>query len=245
MTPTTVPPSAEAYSEYSLTSASAGSYSLVNVNSNFTNNQVLVADKMNSFTWVVPARMSPPSVSISAPANGATVSGTAVAVSATASNTNGIAGVQFKLDGTNLGAEKTTAPYATTWDTTQVANGSHVLTAVARDTAGNQATSVGPVRHGQQHELTTVSITAPSSGATVSGTSVTVSANASNTAGIAGVQFKLDGTNLGAEKTTAPYATTWDTTQVANGSHVLTAVARDTAGKSGTSSAAVRHGQQQ
>ena len=84
---------------------------------------------------------------------------------------------------------------------------------------------------------TTVSITAPTTGTTLSGKSVTVSADASNTSGIAGVQFKLDGTNLGAEKTTAPYATTWDTTQAVNGSHVLTAVARDTAGNLTTSAA--------
>src|SRR5258708_18493752 len=49
----------------------------------------------------------------------------------------------------------------------------------------------------------TVSITSPSSGATVSGT-ITVTANASDNVGVAGVQFKLDGANLGAEDTTAP-----------------------------------------
>src|SRR2546425_3634164 len=38
----------------------------------------------------------------------------------------------------------------------------------------------------------------PASGATVSA-SITVSANASDNVGVAGVQFKLDGANLGAE----------------------------------------------
>ena len=83
---------------------------------------------------------SPATISITGPTNGVTVSGS-VAVSATASSSAGIAGVQFKLDGTNLGGEKTTAPYATAWNTTQVPNGSHVLTAVARDMAGNLTTS--------------------------------------------------------------------------------------------------------
>ena len=51
-------------------------------------------------------------------------------------------------------------------------------------------------------------LTLGTSGATVSGTAVTVSATASDNVGVAGVQFKLDGANLGAEDTTAPYSST-------------------------------------
>src|SRR5207245_4437339 len=51
----------------------------------------------------------------------------------------GVVGVQFKLDGANLGAELTTAPYAISWATTAASNGTHSLTAVARDAAGNTA----------------------------------------------------------------------------------------------------------
>src|SRR5262249_18613675 len=72
----------------------------------------------------------------------------------------------------------------------------------------------------------TVSLTSPTAGATVSGT-ITVSANASDNVGVVGVQFKLDGANLGAEDTASPYSVTWNTTTVTNGSHTLTAVARD------------------
>jgi len=78
---------------------------------------------------------------------------------------------------------------------------------------------------------TTVSLTAP--GATVSG-KVTVSAT-SDIIDIAGVQFMLDGANLGTEDTTSPYSISWDTTQTTNGSHTLTAVARDAAGNLSTS----------
>src|SRR5207245_3317331 len=52
-----------------------------------------------------------------------------------------VVGVQFKLDGANLGAEVTAAPYAISWNTTGATNGSHTLTAIARDAAGNTATS--------------------------------------------------------------------------------------------------------
>src|SRR5204863_22354 len=78
-------------------------------------------------------------VSITAPAAGASVTGT-VSVTANASDNIAVVGVQFKLDGANLGAEDATSPYSTSWDTTTASNGSHTLTAVARDAAGNTAT---------------------------------------------------------------------------------------------------------
>src|SRR5205814_4305198 len=86
------------------------------------------------------ADATPPAVSITAPASGATVSGS-VTVSASASDNVGVAGVQFLVDGTNLGSEDTSSPYSASWNTTTVGNGSHTLTATARDAAGNRTTS--------------------------------------------------------------------------------------------------------
>src|SRR5262249_46719943 len=82
-----------------------------------------------------------PTVSISAPTAGSTVSGSSVTVSASASDNVGVVGVQFLLDGANLGSEDTTAPYSITWDTTTATNSTHNLSAVARDAAGNRTTS--------------------------------------------------------------------------------------------------------
>ena len=82
---------------------------------------------------------TPPTVRITYPAPGATVSGT-INVTASASDDRGVADVQFFLDGV-FGADDTTAPYSTPWDTTNASDGSHTLTAVARDTSGNQRTS--------------------------------------------------------------------------------------------------------
>ena len=87
-----------------------------------------------------PPDTTPPTVSITSPASGATVSGT-ITVTATASDNQGVAGVQFQLDGVNGGAEDTTTPYSVSWDTTTASGGTHTLTAVARDAAGNQTTS--------------------------------------------------------------------------------------------------------
>jgi len=87
-----------------------------------------------------PADTTPPTVSITAPAAGSTVGG-AVTISATASDNVGVAGVQFRLDGANLGSETTAAPYVVSWNTAGASNGSHSLTAVARDASGNTTTS--------------------------------------------------------------------------------------------------------
>ncbi len=174
-----------------------------------------------------------PTPSITSPTSGATVSASTT-VSANASAN--IVGVQFKLDGANLGAEKTSPPFSISWDTTAAANGQHTLTAVARNAAGQTGNSA-PVSVTVQNSSgggPTISITSPTSGATLSGTS-TVTAVASSTIGIAGVQFLLDGANLGAEVTATPYSYPWDTTASSNGTHTLTARARDTAGTTATS----------
>jgi hypothetical protein len=84
-----------------------------------------------------------PSVSMTAPATGTTVVGASVTVSASASDDVGVSSVQFQLDGANLNVEKTGAPYSTAWNTNTTPNGTHTLTAVARDVAGNQTTSTG------------------------------------------------------------------------------------------------------
>jgi Big-like domain-containing protein/purple acid phosphatase-like protein/ASPM-SPD-2-Hydin domain-containing protein len=85
---------------------------------------------------------TPPTVAVTAPASGNTVKST-VTISASASDNVGVAGVQFQLDGMKLGAEVTTQPYTVAWNTTSTADGTHILTAVARDAAGNLAKSVG------------------------------------------------------------------------------------------------------
>jgi hypothetical protein len=64
-----------------------------------------------------------------------------VRIAATASDDIGVTGVEFFLDGARLGGPDAEFPYETTWNTTGVANGLHVLTAVAHDAAGRQTVS--------------------------------------------------------------------------------------------------------
>ncbi|MGE4175243.1 MAG: LamG-like jellyroll fold domain-containing protein, partial [Thermoleophilia bacterium] len=81
-----------------------------------------------------------PVVSVTSPVAGAVVSGS-VGVAASASDDVGVVGVQFTVDGVNVGAEDTSAPYSVSWSSVGVSNGAHSLRAVARDAAGNVTTS--------------------------------------------------------------------------------------------------------
>jgi hypothetical protein len=85
---------------------------------------------------------TPPTVSMTAPTNGATVTGT-ITVSANATDNVGVASVQFQLDGASLGSPQTGPgpSYSVTWNTATASNGTHTLSAIATDAAGNTATS--------------------------------------------------------------------------------------------------------
>lgn len=106
----------------------------------------------------------------------------------------------------------------------------------SRDAAGNLAVSSDATftTLAEDTSAPTVSVSEPTSGTSVSGTT-TVSANASDNVVVAGVQFQLDGTDLASEDTTNEYSISWDTTAVPDGTYVLTAIARDEVGNTTTS----------
>jgi len=142
---------------------------------------------------------------------------------------------QWKKNGVNIAgatAASYTTPVTTTGDSGStfavvVTNAAGAVTSAATTLTVNNATDTTPP---------TVSITAPASGATVSGT-VSVTANASDNVGVASVQFQLDGANLGSLDTASPFSTSWSTATASNGAHTLQAIAKDAAGNSTTSAA--------
>ena len=115
----------------------AGSYFYVVTAQDVAQN---VSAPSNEAMAIVLADTTAPSVAITMPADEASLSGSTT-VAATASDDVGVAGVQFQLDGTALGAERVTAPYSVAWNTATTSNGPHTISAVARDAAGNRATS--------------------------------------------------------------------------------------------------------
>jgi hypothetical protein len=99
-----------------------------------------VGPASNQASAAATADVTPPTAALTNPAGGTTVTGM-VGLTANASDDVGVAGVQFLLDGVSLGAEDTAAPYSLAWDSATASNGSHTLSARARDAAGNVTTS--------------------------------------------------------------------------------------------------------
>jgi hypothetical protein len=86
----------------------------------------------------------------------------------------------------------------------------------------------------------TVSITSPSSGATVNAGSVPMTANASDDTSVASVAFAVDGTTVSTD-TTSPYSANWDASKATAGSsHTITAKATDAGGLSTTAQETVK-----
>jgi regulation of enolase protein 1 (concanavalin A-like superfamily) len=177
---------------------------------------------------------TPPTVAVTSPAAGAIASGT-VTLAASASDNTGVTTVQFRVNGVNSGAADTVTPFGTTWTTTGLAAGTYSITAVASDAAGNAATSAPVTVTLGDATAPTVTVTSPATGSTASG-SVALAASATDNVGVTSVQFRVNGSNVGAADTAAPYAGTWSTTGLAAGTYTVTAVATDAAGNQATSS---------
>jgi len=82
----------------------------------------------------------PPTVNVVAPASGATVSGPFQLI-ADASDAVYTSGVQFQIDGVNAATAVSTMPFQTTIQTFMYPNGTHTVTAIAYDSAGNSTVS--------------------------------------------------------------------------------------------------------
>ena len=84
---------------------------------------------------------TPPSVSITSPVNGGTISrGSTVTIQAAASDNVGVTKVEFYI-GNNLRCTDTTAPYSCSWNVPSAKNKTYTLQAKAYDAAQNVGTS--------------------------------------------------------------------------------------------------------
>ena len=177
---------------------------------------------------------TPPSVSITSPAAGATVFGS-VSVQVSASDNVGVSAVSLSVDGM-LAVVDTASPYTFQWDTTLVSNGLHTLTATGADAAGNTSSvSVSVNVNNSVVDLIppSVVITSPSNGSSVS-VNVSVYVNASDNVGVTRVDLYVDGT-LTSTSTSAPFTTKWNSRKAAAGTHSLQSKAYDGAGNSSMS----------
>ena len=135
--------------------------------------------------------VGPPSIAITAPANGASVSGM-ITVSGTASDNVSVSAVDVQVDGGSFNPASGTTNWSYSLDTTGLANGNHGLNARATDSSGNSASASITVNVNNDATAPTVAITAPADGASVSGT-VPVAGTAADNTGVSSVDVSVDG----------------------------------------------------
>ncbi|MDT0213135.1 Ig-like domain-containing protein [Rothia sp. ARF10] len=162
---------------------------------------------------------------------------------ATATDANsGVAQVviQYALTGTSTWkvlCTTTVDPWSCRFDTTTITDGSYGFRAVATDYAGNSTTSA--VVASRQVDNTVSSVSMEDPGPFLTGT-VTLSASATSTSGVASVriQYAPSGSSTWTDvctDTSAPFTCSWDTTTVGDGTYSFRAILVDGAGGTTTS----------
>ncbi|REK74102.1 signal peptidase I [Aeromicrobium endophyticum] len=131
----------------------------------------------------------------------------------------------------------TTAPYSCSVDTATLPNGTYSFRAVATDKAGNTATSATVANRTVQNTTASVTLTPPSTYLR-NGTVLAATATSTGTIASVKIQRSVAGANSWVDictDTSSPYSCTFDTTQVAEGTYDLRAVATTTDGIVATS----------
>ncbi len=91
-------------------------------------------------TQLIQVDKAPPSIVITSPSDGSSVSGRVEIMADARDGETGLREVRFYVDGALLATDQS-APYRTIWNTRRAAKGQHTVSAVAVDAAGNSATS--------------------------------------------------------------------------------------------------------
>lgn len=193
---------------------------------------------------VVASDSAAPTVTMTAPADNASVTGV-VTLEAAAQDNVGVTKVQFFAapagGSTVLLGEDTSGPFTLTRDTSTIASGSQFrLWTRAWDGANNYAQSPTinvRVNHTGDTTPPVLTITEPADGSTVSGT-INLSATATDENHISSVRFVIDFLSfeyiMTAPITEPPYTMRVDTLFLKDGLHRLEATARDVSGNTST-----------
>ena len=181
-----------------------------------------------------------PTTTVTNPAEGQSLVGP-VHLSADAVDDVDVVMVKWYVDGVQVAFDSDGAPWSAAWDSARIADGVHRIFAKARDSAGNWGSSpvvsfsVDNPQQSADQTPPTVALSAPKGGQTVDGNTVPLAASAFDNVGVARVKWYVDGVEVATDSDGEPWARTWDSRKVSNGSHRLLAKARDAAGNWGSS----------
>lgn len=198
-----------------------------------------------------PSDTTPPSISLTSPTSGAELTGNTVKLAATASDNVGVSRVDFKVDSDTV-TTNTASPYSVDWDSSLATNGSHTVSAIAYDAAGNSkvaslnvnvnnttakpdttapsAITQLPIADATLRGVTSLSGTADGTGSTIA--SIRVCAGCSSDSAASGATITKNG-NL------ASWSYSLDTTKLPNGANSIIVWVTDSAGNKGGAETAV------
>ncbi len=180
-----------------------------------------------------------PTTTVTAPANGSTVSDNNVTVSASSSDSVGVTSTELYIDGLLRGSSNS-GSVAFAWNTTQESNGNHTILSKAYDAAGNVGTSSTvsvTVSNSSDTVAPTVTITSPGNNSIITG-NINVSAQAADNVGVTKMELLIDG-KLKATSTASTLNYAWNIKGLKSGSHTLQVNTYDAAGNIGTTSVSV------
>ncbi|MFP2905126.1 Ig-like domain-containing protein [Pyxidicoccus sp. 3LFB2] len=170
---------------------------------------------------------TPPQVRIAAPLAGATVRGN-VAITASASDNVGVTRLEFYNGAQLVGSASNTVASTVWWSSRAVPNGTYTLRVLARDARDNVAEASVVVTVDNELTPPTLSFTSPLAGTTVTGT-LRLSVSASDDTAVASVVYEVDSQGIGSSSR-PPFLLGWDSRQLPDGLHTVTATAFDTSG---------------
>jgi hypothetical protein len=198
--------------------------------------QVAVNINNGSTTPTTPPPTGSGGLTITSPANGATLSGSSNACSA--SVPSGTTYVRFYRDGAWLNTDAG-SPYTCNINTTGLASGTHKLKAISYNTnnAVNGQAEIsfnvgtgGSTGGGTSNAAPSVSLSSPAASAVLSNTASCAASASDSDGSVSRVEFLLGSTVVGSD-TASPYGCSFDTKPFANGSYTFTARATDNLGK--------------
>jgi len=214
-------------------------------------NQSLIAAQTVSSN----ADMIPPTVSVTEPEANAVLAGI-VTVGAAADDNSAVDSVEFYLDGGLIGTSFI-EPHRFSWNTSEVPDGEHTLTAVAEDTSGNLAVSapvIVTVQNTREPDPVpeptpeptpvadttppVVQLKSPTDGSTLSSKATVSASGADDESGVVMMRVFVDG-SLMTEQAKASITWNWNLRKVSKGVHTVTAQAVDGAGNAGEVSVTV------
>ncbi len=183
---------------------------------------------------------TPPAVTITAPPDGSTLSGT-VMISASATDTGGIRTMDIFLDEIRIAQAQDDA-ITTVWNTTLSENRDYQIIVAATDVSGNRgigAIHVTVDNTGGDQLAPMVTFVSPSQGAPVSGM-VDVEVTAVDNVDVASIAVYLDGHQLLGNSQGSPCTFSFDSNRFASGTHTLRGVAYDSARNPGEETISVQ-----